>query len=108
MTATSGDPVEGTSADHTRSGADVAEAIEVAERGSSVQDVHDRPEDTRSGAAPVEQSGGGPAMTADHTDAEVAGGDGDLSRDEAGQPDPGTASSGAAQSVRGARPIDRT
>ena len=108
MTATSGDPVEGTSADHTRSGADVAEAIEVAERGSSVQDVHDRPEDTRSGAAPVEQSGGELATTEGHTDAEVAGGDGDLSRDEAGQPDPGTASSGAAQSVRGARPIDRT
>ncbi len=33
---------DGTSADHSRSGADIAEAIEVAERGSSVQEVHDR------------------------------------------------------------------
>ena len=29
-------------ADHSRSGDDVAEAIEVAERGSSVQEMHDR------------------------------------------------------------------
>ena len=31
------DPTEGTSADHSRSGHDIAEAIEVAERGSAVR-----------------------------------------------------------------------
>ena len=50
-------------ADSTRSGDDVAEAIEVAERGSSVQEVHDRPEDSKPGAAPVEQTAGDPEMT---------------------------------------------
>ena len=38
-------------------------AIEVAEEGSSVQRVHDRPEDTKSGTAPVEQTAGDPEMT---------------------------------------------
>ena len=33
---------DGTSADHSRSGDDIAEAIEVAERGSAVEEVHDR------------------------------------------------------------------
>jgi len=50
-------------ADPTRSGDDVTEAIEVAERGSSVQEVHDRPEDSKPGAAPVEQTAGDPEMT---------------------------------------------
>ncbi|MGZ4506335.1 MAG: hypothetical protein ACXVX0_03690 [Blastococcus sp.] len=50
-------------ADHTRSGDDVAEAIGAAERGSSVQEVHDRPEDAKPGAAPVEQTAGDPEMT---------------------------------------------
>ena len=50
-------------ADHSRSGDDVAEAIEVAERGSSVQEVHDRLEDSKPGAAPVERTAGDPEMT---------------------------------------------
>ena len=55
---------EGSAPDHSRSGEDIAEAIEVAERGSSVEEVHDRgPEDTKSGEAPVEQAAGDPEMT---------------------------------------------
>ena len=54
---------DGTSADHTRSGDDVAEAIEVAERGSAVEEVHDRGPENKSGEAPVERSAGDPAMT---------------------------------------------
>ena len=50
-------------ADHSRSGDDVAEAIEVAERGSSVQEVHDRPQDSTPGTAPVERTAGDPEMT---------------------------------------------
>lgn len=56
-------PTEGTFADHTRSGADITEAIEVAEEGSSVQDVHDHPEHSKSGNAPVEKTAGDPEMT---------------------------------------------
>jgi len=56
-------PTEGTSADSTRSGADITEAIEVAEQGSSVQDVHGDPEHSKSGNAPVEKSAGDPEMT---------------------------------------------
>jgi hypothetical protein len=56
-------PTEGTSADHSRSGADITEAVEVAERGSSVQEVHDRPQDAKPGTAPVERTAGDPEMT---------------------------------------------
>ena len=48
---------DGTSADHSRSGEDIAEAIEVAERGSSVEEVHDQGTGNKSGEAPVESSG---------------------------------------------------
>ena len=54
---------EGTSADHSRSGDDIAEAIGVAERGSSVEEVHDRGTEATSGEAPVERSAGDPEMT---------------------------------------------
>jgi hypothetical protein len=54
---------DGTSADHSRSGEDIVEAVEVAERGSSVQEVHDRPLESKPGEAPVEQAGGDPEMT---------------------------------------------
>ena len=54
---------DGTSADHSRSGDDVAEAIEVAERGSAVEEVHDRGTAAKSGDAPVERSAGDPGMT---------------------------------------------
>ena len=54
---------EGTSADHSRSGEDIAEAIEVAERGSAVEEVHDQGTGATSGEAPVERSAGDPEMT---------------------------------------------
>lgn len=56
-------PTEGASPDSTRSGADITEAIEVAEAGSAVQDVHDDPESSKSGTAPVERTAGDPEMT---------------------------------------------
>jgi hypothetical protein len=56
-------PTEGPGADPSRSGADIVEAIGVAEEGSSVQEVHDDPEDSKSGTAPVEQTAGDPEMT---------------------------------------------
>ena len=98
---------EGTLADHSRSGADVAEAIEVAEQGSSVEEVHARPEDTTSGEAPVEQAAGDPEMT----EGQVVLGDGEPGRgsDPAVDPgiDPREAGSGGAQSAPGARQSDR-
>jgi hypothetical protein len=63
VTAPAEPPTESTAADSTRSGADIAEAIAVAEEGSSVQRMHDRPEGTKSGTAPVEQTAGDPEMT---------------------------------------------
>ena len=93
---------EFSSPDHDRSGADIAEAIEVAERGSSVQEVHDRGTENTTGDAPVERTYGDPEMT----EGQVVLGE------EEGGGDAGTTaeqqSSGAAQSVRGARPIDQT
>ena len=96
---------EDTSPDHARSGDDIAEAIEVAERGSSVEEVHDRGTEATSGTAPVERTAGDPEMTEGQV---VYGSGGDD-----GTPAPGTApgatpeSSGVAQSVPGARPIDQ-
>jgi hypothetical protein len=95
---------EGSSPDHSRSGADIAEAIEVAERGSSVEEVHDRPESTKSGEAPVERSGGDPEMT----EGQVVLGEGEPGRHRPHGLDPEAGSSGAAQSAPGARPIDET
>ena len=40
---------EGSSPDHSRSGEDIAEAIEVAERGSAVEEVHDQGTEATSG-----------------------------------------------------------
>ena len=54
---------EGTHADHSRSGDDIAEAIEVAERDSQVEEVHDRGTGNTTGQAPVEQTYGDPEMT---------------------------------------------
>jgi hypothetical protein len=97
-------PTENTSADHSRSGADVVEAVEVAERGSSVQEVHDRPQDSKPGEAPVEQAEGDPEMT----EGQVVLGEGEAGRHRSIGLDPEAGSSGVAQSVRGARPIDQT
>ena len=92
---------EGTSADHSRSGEDIAEAIEVAERGSAVEEVHDQGTEAKSGEAPVEQTAGDPDMTEGQV---VYGTDAGGDDDAAGRPE--TESSGAAQSVRGARASD--
>ena len=90
-------------ADHTRSGDDVVEAVQVAEEGSSVREAHDRPAEAKPGAAPVEQSGGDPEMT----EGQVVLGEG-----AGGKPTPGVdpreaAGSGGAQSQPGARVSDR-
>jgi hypothetical protein len=94
---------EGTSADHSRSGKDIAEAIEVAEEGSSVQEVHDRGTENKPGEAPVEQTAGDPEMT----EGQVVLGDGAPGRHRAIGLDPEAGSSGAAQSQPGARVSDR-
>jgi hypothetical protein len=86
-----------------RSGADIAEAIEVAERGSSVQAVHDRGTEDRSGEAPVEQVRGDVEMT----EGEVVLGEGQASEPEAGLDPRAAAGSGGAQSQPGARISDR-
>jgi hypothetical protein len=87
-----------------RSGADVAEAIEVAERGSSVQQVHDRGTEDKSGEAPVEQVRGDPEMT----EGEVVLGSGRPADPPSAGLDPrAAAGSGGAQSQPGARMSDR-
>ena len=96
---------DGTSADHSRSGDDIAEAIEIAERGSSVEEVHDRGAETKSGEAPVERSAGDPEMTEGQV---VHGSDPGGSGAAPGTSPGATAeSSGVAQSVPGARPTDQ-
>jgi hypothetical protein len=92
-----------TAADHSRSGEDIAKAIEVAERGSSVQEVHDHGTENKPGEAPVEQTAGDPEMT----EGQVVLGEGDPGRRRAIGPDPEAGSSGAAQSQTGARVSDR-
>ncbi|MGY1603888.1 hypothetical protein [Geodermatophilus sp. SYSU D00815] len=100
MSAPQDDPIADTAPDDSRSGADIAEAIEVAEAGSRVEQVHDRGQFDKSGEAPVEQVRDDPEMT----QGQVVHGSGA----EEGTAPAGTegVSSGAAQSVRGARPID--
>jgi hypothetical protein len=83
---------------HDRSGADVAEAVRVAEQGSAVQQVHTPPREP--GSAPVEQAAGDPAMTGSQDT-------GDDDAPAAGNPDPAQAGSGGAQSIVGARASDR-
>jgi hypothetical protein len=86
-----------------RSGEDVAEAIDVAERGSSVQEPHDRGTEDKSGAAPVEQVRDDPEMT----EGEVVRGTGHPTRPSAGLDPRAAAGSGGAQSQPGARISDR-
>ena len=98
------DPRTGdTSPDHSRSGDDIAEAIEVAEAGSQVERVHDRGTENTTGEAPVEQTYADPEMT----EGQVVLGEGTPGRHDAPASAPEARSSGAAQSVRGARPIDQ-
>lgn len=99
---------DGTSADHSRSGDDIAEAIEVAERGSAVEEVHDKGAEAKSGEAPVERSAGDPEMT----EGQVAYGSGTPSARsgdvaEGTTPAPTESSSGVAQSVVAGRTSDR-
>ena len=96
---------DGTSADHSRSGDDVAEAIEVAERGSAVEEVHDCGTEAKSGEAPVERSAGDPEMTEGQV-VYGSGGDDDGAAPGTSQAPTGQ-SSGVAQSVVGARASDR-
>ncbi|MGY1810799.1 hypothetical protein ACI8AF_25820 [Blastococcus sp. SYSU D00669] len=108
MSAPQDDPIADTSPDDSRSGADIAEAIEVAEAGSRVEQVHDRGQFDKTGEAPVEQVRDDPEMTQGQV---VHGsGSGSGSGSEEGTAEGGTegVSSGAAQSVRGARPVDQT
>jgi hypothetical protein len=94
-----------TAPDHSRSGDDIADAIGVAERGSSVEEVHDRGTGNTTGEAPVERSAGDPEMTEGQV---VLGDDGEPGEPASSGEVPATGTSGAAQSVQGARPIDRT
>jgi hypothetical protein len=94
---------EGTRPDHSRSGADIAEAIEVAERGTSVQEVHDRGTEDTSGEAPVEQSAADPEMT----EGQVVLGEEGTGRHRAPAQGPAEGTSGAAQSQTGPRVSDR-
>src|SRR3954447_4262966 len=100
MSTPQDDPVADTAPDDSRSGADIAEAIEVAEEGSRVEAVHDRGQFDTSGEAPVEQVRDDPEMTQGQVvhGSEAGGG--------SAAPEAGGVSSGAAQSVRGARPVD--
>jgi hypothetical protein len=91
-----------TSPDDSRSGEDIAEAIEVAERGSSVEEVHDEGTDNKTAQAPVERTAGDPEMT----EGQVVLGEGEPGASSSG-PMPSEGTSGAAQSVVGARTSDR-
>jgi hypothetical protein len=96
---------DNTSPDHSRSGEDIAEAIGVAERGSAVEEVHDQGTEAKSGTAPVERTAGDPEMT----EGQVVYGSGGGGETGAPGTSPGATeqSSGVAQSVPGARPIDQ-
>ena len=98
---------EDTSPDHSRSGKDIAEAIGVAEQGSSVEEVHDQGTEATSGEAPVERTAGDPEMTEGQVAYGSDGGPGDSGSAAPGTtPGPTGESSGVAQSVAGARPSD--
>jgi hypothetical protein len=87
-----------------RSGADIAQAIDVAESGSSVREFHDRGTEDKSGEAPVEQMRGDAEMT----QGEVVLGEGHPTEPPSSGLDPRQAAgSGGAQSQPGARMSDR-
>jgi hypothetical protein len=93
------DPPADGAPDEARSGADVGEAIEVAERGSAAEGQHDGGD--QPGPAPVERAGGDPEMT----EGQVVLGEGSPTASDG--PDPTDAGSGGAQSVIGPRTSDR-
>ena len=91
-------------ADDSRSGADVAEAVDVAESGTKAQGDHSHPERAKTGEAPVEQVFNDPAMTEGQRT--VTGSTSTTGGVPPG-PSPAEAGSGGAQSVVGARESDR-
>jgi hypothetical protein len=91
-------------ADHSRSGADVGEAVDIAESGTKAQGDHSHPERAKSGEAPVEQVFNDPAMTEGQRT--VTGSSTTAGTVPPG-PSPAEAGSGGAQSVVGARESDR-
>ena len=109
MSAPQDDPVADTHPDDSRSGETIAEAIEVAEAGSRVEQVHDRGQYDRTGEAPVENTFGDPEMTQGQvvygTDETGTGGTDVAASGTAPGATPQT--SGVAQSVPGARPVDQ-
>ena len=103
--------------DGSRSGADVAEAVDVAESGTRAQGDHSHPERAKSGKAPVEQVFNDPAMTEGQRTGTGSGPAhegtprGRSAADSGSAAGAGSAadagSSGGAQSVVGARESDR-
>ncbi|MFE4228875.1 hypothetical protein ACFRJ8_13405 [Arthrobacter sp. NPDC056886] len=91
-------------ADDSRSGADVGEAVDVAERGTAAEGDHSHPERAKTGEAPVEQVFNDPAMTEGQRT-----GTGSATTTGAIPPGPSAAEagSGGAQSEVGARESDR-
>lgn len=90
-------------ADSSRSGADVREAVNVAEAGTKAEGDHAHPEQAKSGEAPVEQVYNDPAMTEGQR---VATGAAPTTGIAPGL-SPAESGSGGAQSVVGARGSDR-
>jgi hypothetical protein len=91
-------------ADDSPTGADVGEAVDIAESGTNAEGEHSHPERATSGEAPVEQVFNDPAMTeGQRTVTGAATTDGDVPPG----PSPAEAGSGGAQSPIGARESDR-
>lgn len=90
-------------ADDSRSGADVAEAVDVAESGTKAQGDHSHPERAKTGEAPVEQVFNDPAMTEGQSTVTGSAAAGAVPPG----PSPADAGSGGAQSLIGARESDR-
>jgi hypothetical protein len=90
--------------DDSRSGADVGEAIDVAESGTMAQGDHSHPERAKTGEAPVEQVFNDPAMTKGQR---TVTGSATTTGSVPPGPSPAEAGSGGAQSVVGARESDR-
>ncbi|MET1064174.1 MAG: hypothetical protein ABWX85_04325 [Arthrobacter sp.] len=91
-------------ADDSRSGADVSEAVDVAESGTPAQGDHSHPERAKSGEAPVEQVFDDPAMTEGQR---TETGSATTAGAVPSGPSPAEAGSGGAQSQIGARESDR-
>lgn len=91
-------------ADRSRTGADVGEAVEIAEAGTKAQGDHSHPERAKSGEAPVEQVFNDPAMTEGQ---QTVTGSATTAAAVPPGPSPAEAGSGGAQSVIGARESDR-